>query len=75
MNVLKHAPDTPDSANEAIEPAAPKRQAVSSAGLDRHAKKALWDQRKADRARARAQRVSKTALHDHITKLLRQWRI
>ena len=60
MNVAKQAQDTPDSSKETIEPAAPKRQAVSSAGLDKHAKKALWDQRKADRAKARAQRVGKT---------------
>lgn len=67
-NIAKQSQENTDSPHEAIEPPAPKRQALSPAGMDKHAKKALWDQRKAERARARAQKVSKAAsLASHCT--------
>ncbi|KAL3148770.1 COP9 signalosome complex subunit 8 [Trebouxia sp. C0009 RCD-2024] len=55
-NIAKQSQHNTDSPHEAIQPPAPKRQALSPAGMDKHAKKALWDQRKAERARVRAQK-------------------
>lgn len=49
------AGQTKDSNTEhaPITPPAPKERALIPAGMDKHAKKALWEQRKTDRARAR----------------------
>ena len=55
VQAINVAGQTQDSNTEhgAITPPAPKERALIPAGMDKHAKKALWEQRKADRARAR----------------------
>ena len=67
VNISKQSQDASDSLHAAIEPPAPKKRALTPAGMDKHAKKALWDQRKAERARARAQKVSTPlCVHDQL---------
>ena len=52
INVAGQTQDS-NTQHAAINPPAPKERALIPAGMDKHAKKALWEQRKGDRARAR----------------------
>jgi len=53
VNVVNQAGDSSATPHPPTEPPAPKERALMPAGMDKHAKKAHWDQRKAERARAR----------------------
>ncbi len=53
VNVANQAGDSSATSHPPTEPPAPKERALMPAGMDKHAKKAHWDQRKAERARAR----------------------
>lgn len=53
VNVASQAVEGSAASHPPVQPPAPKERALTPAGMDKHAKKALWDQRKAERARAR----------------------
>ncbi|DBA81104.1 TPA: COP9 signalosome complex subunit 8 [Trebouxia sp. C0005] len=60
-NVVNQAGDSSATSHPPTEPPAPKERALMPAGMDKHAKKAHWDQRKAERARARQRKSEEPA--------------